>query len=273
MIGAPGIYDNIPEDIYHSDSDLAPSLGRSLSQSGAKTLLRNPARYAWERDHGRPAKDAFDVGSLTHALVLRNPDPRLRIIDAYDWRTKAAQEAKKAAREARLVVANRADLAAAAKAARAVRRDTLACAIFAKGRPEVSAYWVDPATGVTCRARYDWVRPDALVDLKTAAYGRGTSDAFGSSAASFDYPMQAAHYIDGWEILTGDRLPFLTVTVELDPPYLVTVGQYDEADLRVGRSRMRAALEEYAERESSGRWVDEPTIHTFTLPGWYGRTA
>jgi hypothetical protein len=276
-ITEPGVYDGIPEADYHADTVLAPELGRSLSQSGAKTLLTNPARFAWERQHGRPPKDAFDLGSLAHALILRNPDVRILVVDAYDWRTKAAQEQKKAAYAAGQIPVHRGDLLQASKIAAAVRRHPLAGAILSEGRPEVTLYWVDPETGVTCRARIDWLREgtskDCIVDLKTAGYGRGTVDAFGRSAASFDYPMQAAHYSDGWRVLTGQDLPFLTITVEVDPPYFVTVGYYTPEDLAVGRERMRAALAEYAERESAGRWDEDPQIVPFELPGWYGRAS
>ena len=65
-----GVYRRLPETTYHADSDLAPELGRSLSQSGAKTLLSSPARFAWERERGRPSKDAYDLGTLAHALIL-----------------------------------------------------------------------------------------------------------------------------------------------------------------------------------------------------------
>ena len=42
MITAPGIFD-VPELDYHADRLLAPQLGRSLSASGMKTILRCPA--------------------------------------------------------------------------------------------------------------------------------------------------------------------------------------------------------------------------------------
>lgn len=273
LIADPGLYHDIDEADYHADRTLAPNLGRSLSQSGAKTLRRNPARFAHERDHGRPPKDAFDVGTLTHALILRNPDQRLRIVDAYDWRAKASQEAKKAARAEGHVVTHRGDLLAASKAARAVRRDELAGAILSAGRPEVTAYAVDPDTGVTLRGRFDWLREgtslDCLVDVKTAAYGRGTPDVFGKSAAEYDYPMQAWWYRYIYFLITGRWLPFYTITVELEAPYFVTVGQYGDADLAEGEERARAAIAEYAERESAQSWTAEPVMHTFTLPGWY----
>lgn len=273
LITGPGLYDGVPETQYHRDEGLAPELGRSLSQSGAKTLLTSPARFDYERKHGRPAKDAFDLGSLVHTLVLRSGDERIRVVDAYDWRTKAAQQAKKDAHAAGLIPVHRGDLLAASKAARAVRQHPLAGAIFAKGRPEVTLYWIDEATGVTCRARIDWLHEKAIVDLKTCAYGRSDVEAFGRSAASYDYPMQAAHYPDGYEALTGERLPFVTVCVEVEPPYLITVGQYAASDVEAGRERMRRALAEFAERESTGRWTDPPTVVTFPVPVWYGRQS
>ncbi|HEY1179866.1 MAG TPA: PD-(D/E)XK nuclease-like domain-containing protein, partial [Phytomonospora sp.] len=110
-----------------------------------------------------------------------------------------------------------------------------------------------------------------LVDLKSAAYGRGTPDAFGKSAAAYDYPMQAWWYRHVYQLITGRLLPFYTITVETQAPYFVTVGEYSAADLAVGEERARAAIAEYAERESSGNWAPNPVIHTFDLPGWYGR--
>ena len=75
MNAPTGIRLGVPELTYHTDT-------RTLSASGAKTLLRDPERFAWERDHGRPPKAAFDLGGVVHALVLRSGDERIRIIDA-----------------------------------------------------------------------------------------------------------------------------------------------------------------------------------------------
>lgn len=273
-ISEPGLYDGIDEQDYHADRILAPELGRSLSQSGAKTLRRSARRFVHERSAGRPDKDAFDLGGTVHSLALRSKDSRIRVIDAYDWKTKAAQQAKAAARAQRLTAIHRGQLLQAAKVARAVRRDELAGAILSEGRPEVTAYAIDPETGVTLRARFDWLREgtahDCLVDLKTADYGRGTEDVFGSSAASYDYPIQAWWYRYVYFLITGRWLPFYTITVETDPPHFVTVGQYDPADLAIGEDRAREAIAAYAEGESND-WPHEQLITTFTLPGYYGR--
>lgn len=272
-----GVYRRLPETTYHADSDLAPELGRSLSQSGAKTLLSSPARFAWERERGRPSKDAYDLGTLAHALILGSGDDRLVVVDAYDWRTKAAQAAKAEAYAAGKVPVHRGDLLAASRIARAVRRHPLARAVLASGEPEVSFYWIDAQTGVTCRARVDWLVPGkALVDVKTVGrYGGADPAAFGRQCATLDYPMQAAHYVDGWEAVTGELLPFVHLIVETEPPHFVTVGQLPDHVIEAGRAKMRGALTEYAERESAGDWpeFDYPTeIVDIPVPGWYGRT-
>lgn len=274
IVTGPGIY-ALDEATYHADTALAPELGRSLSQSGAKTLLASPARFAWERDHGRAPKTEYDLGTLAHALILRNPDARIVVIDAYDYRTKAAQAAKAAAYAEGKVPVHRGQLLAASRIARSVRRHPMAAQVLARGEAEVSYYWTDAATGVTCRARVDWLVPGkALVDVKTTGNDGGSDpDTFGRQAAKLNYPMQAAHYVDGWEAVTGARLPFVHVVVETEPPYLVLVGQLGDDAIEAGRARMRRALAIYAERESAGDWpeFDHPhDIADIPVPGWYG---
>lgn len=265
MTTPTGIRLGVPELTYHTDT-------RTLSASGAKTLLRDPERFAWERDHGRPPKAAFDLGGVVHALVLRSGDERIRIIDATDWRAKWAQDARKAAWAAGLTPINRTEFLQATKIAGAVRRHPLASSIFTNGQAEVSLYWDDPETGVPCRARVDYLRPDMIVDLKTARYGSGTADAFGRYAASYNYPMPAAVYTEAVEVLTGKTLPFITVTVETEEPYIVRAYRYTDGDLDSGLIQWHEALREYAKRTASGDWTVPAEIDLIALPAWYAPT-
>lgn len=265
-ISRPGIYDGIPEDVYHGDRNLTPRLGRSLSASGAKTLLRSPARFAYEREHPKPSSDSMDVGSLAHHLILHRGG-RLTIVDAYDWRTKAAQETKRAGRAAGDVVVHRGQLAAAAAMARAVRRHELAAAILKDGQPEQSVYWRDKGTGVTCRARVDWLRMNVIVDVKTTR--DASPEAFARSCVDYGYRESAAHYVAGVQAVTKRRLPFLLVAVETEAPHFVAVYRFTDEDLAYGAERMRTALERFAECESSGVWPGySPDIEVLTMPRW-----
>jgi len=259
-----GIHDDIPELDYHADD--------ALSASGAKTLLHSPARFAWERENGSKSSDAMDLGTLVHTLVLRSRDKRIVVSPHDSMRSKAAQEwAEQMAAERRIVVTHK-QVRQAIAITKAVRAHPLAGAILSEGRPEVTLRWDDPETGVPVRGRIDWLRPNAIVDLKTVSrYGGSELETFGRQAASLDYPMSAANYVAGYAALTGETLPFITVTVEVEAPHFITVSQYDETDLLAGHERMRAAIAEYAKRSESGQWVDPPEIETVPVPAWYGR--
>jgi hypothetical protein len=66
-----------------------------------------------------------------------------------------------------------------------------------KGRAEVSVFWTDE-TGVRLKARFDYLHPIPLVDLKTYAMREGSEPiaAFCFAAERYAYDMQAAHYIE-----------------------------------------------------------------------------
>ena len=116
-ITEPGIFHGMPETTYRNPATIAATLGRALSPSSAKTILTNPERYAWERDHGRAPKTAYDEGSLIHALVLRSHDNRIRVVDATDWRTKQSQAARDDAHTAGFIPVHRGQLRDAARVA------------------------------------------------------------------------------------------------------------------------------------------------------------
>ncbi|NUP32068.1 MAG: hypothetical protein HOU01_10165 [Streptomycetaceae bacterium] len=261
-----GIHDDIPELEYHADP--------ALSASGAKTLLHSPARFAWERENGTRSSDAMDLGTLVHTLVLGSHDRRIVVSPFDSMRTKAAHEwAAQMEAEHRIVVSHK-QVRQAIAVAKAVKAHPLAGAILSEGRPEVTLRWDDPETGVPLRGRIDWLRPNAIVDVKTVGrYGGSELNTFGRQAANLDYPMSAANYVAGVAALTGETLPFLTITVEVEPPYFIEVTRYDEEDLLTGHKRMHAAIAEFAKRTESGVWTDPPEIRPVPVPAWYGRTA
>jgi hypothetical protein len=270
MITAPGIFD-VPELDYHADRLLAPQLGRSLSASGMKTILRCPALFQHEREHGRTASDSMGIGTVAHALALGNPDSRLRVYDAYDWRAKAHQAGRAADRAQRLTPVHRGELRQASRIAASVRRHATARNILSRGEAERSVYWIDDDTGVTCRARVDWLRDDVIVDFKTAA--DASPAGFARAVANFRYDIAAAHYIEGVKAVTGHDLPYVFVVAETAPPHLCAVYQLDPGDLEWGRYDAARARRIYAECESSGEWPDYgDEIHTLDLPAWFRRT-
>src|SRR3990167_3196210 len=81
-----------------------PAPEPSLSASVAHLLLTRSARHAWLA-HPRlnpawapEATEQTDLGTLEHALLLEQDDSRLVVVEADDWRAKAARLARDEAR-------------------------------------------------------------------------------------------------------------------------------------------------------------------------------
>ncbi len=73
----------------------------------------------------------------------------------------------------------------------------LAMQLLGAGEPEVSAYAVDEATGVTARGRFDWLGPAVLTDYKTTPQRRSARPIGRYGAIKkWGYDKQAAWYTD-----------------------------------------------------------------------------
>lgn len=274
-ITEPGLYGDVPNPDYHAD----PVPGGSLSSSGARRIIPPgcPAKFRYEREHGRPPKAAFDLGHAAHKYVLGEGDA-LVVVDASDWRTKAAQQAKADAHAAGLVPLLAKDHDRVLAMADAILDHPTAAALFNPlgGQPEQSLFWRDPHTEVMCRGRLDWLpfatedRRVIVPDYKTCA--KGDPDTLQKTIASLGYHAQAAWYLDGLINLgiagRGDPV-FVFVFQETEAPYVVTVVEPDVNAMRIGRHVNRIALATYAECMRTDRWpgyADEPVL--MALPQW-----
>jgi PDDEXK-like uncharacterized protein DUF3799 len=274
-ITEPAAYDGFPEDLYHQHP--------ALSASGARLLLPPscPAQYRWVRDHPLPPKPTYDRGHGVHRLVL-GVGPEIEVIDAADWRTKAAREARDAAHAAGKVplLAHQHEHVQAMAAA--LRAHPVAGELLDPDRMEAekSIFWRDEQTGVMRRARLDAVsRPDraggvVVVDVKTT---RSASVEHLSRALwEYGYGLQGSWYQDGAVAvgLAEEAPTFLLVAVEVDPPHLVSVVEPDATALYVGRQQGRQAIDIYAECVRSGQWpghVPDNEIPLVSMPGWAER--
>lgn len=266
LVTGPGLYPALDESAYHADTALAPELGRSLSSSGAKTILDSPARFAYQRQHP-VVKDAYDFGHVVHGMILGSGS-EVHVVHADSWRTKAAQEERDTARDAGEVPLLVADYERALAVQAAVMAHPVAGAIFSRaGEAEQSLYWIDDDTGITCRGRIDWLLPNAIVDLKSAANAAPAK--WSRNLVDFGYALQSAWYTDGLAAITGERLPFVHVVVEKEPPHLVAVYQVDHEALAYGAERAAEARRLFAECESSGQWPGYSSeIELVSLPAW-----
>ena len=264
-----GIFENIDINAYHGDKS-------SLSVSGAKLLLPPscPALFKWVRDNGQPARQEFDFGTVAHQLLL-GKGAEIVEIDAPDFRSKAAREARDKAREHGQVPILSHELATAHEMVKTVLAHPVAGEFFNifDGVAEASIYATDPETGVRLRCRPDWIYRDddgrtVIVDYKTSA--TASPDLLVSRFHRFGYHMQAAWYKMVTELAGVAENPrFLFVTQMKEPPYLVTVVELDALAEAEGRRANREAIDLYATCCDTGEWPGFGNgIVTIGLPNW-----
>lgn len=253
-----GIYTDITDELYHSDRG-------SLSSSGARTILAEggPAKF---RHAPRVEKKEYDYGHVCHALIL-GEGSTIVIVDADDWRTKAAKEIREVARADGKVAVLRKTYQQGEALAQAAKTHALGEVLFAEGAPEQSVYWHDDRTGARLRCRPDWMtaggRP-IQVDVKTTKSAAPRD--FEKSCADYGYHQQQALYVDGLAA-HGIETDFLFFAVESTYPYLCSVVELPSEAVSIGRSLNRAAIDLYAQCMERDDWPGiTPIIHRISLP-------
>lgn len=256
MTFAPGIYSGVKNAAYHRD----PALG----STSLKTLAtRTPAHYQHDRAHPK-FSDAFTLGTVAHSVILEDDISGIVVVTADNWLTKAAKEHKAMAlaEGKQPLLGKEFDQVMAMR--NAVFGHPKAAELLTGHKAEESVFWDED--GQTYKCRPDAWKPGHLVDLKTTV--NADPREFGKTAHNFGYHQSAAHYIDGVEKATGERLPFTFVLVEKTAPYLVSVVELDWEAVDLGRALNDRAKRIYRECTETGNWPGYPTAEPISLPNY-----
>jgi hypothetical protein len=257
MIDQPGIYD-IPAEEYHSD----PVTGGSLSSTGARKLLPPscPALFRHWADEGQEYKAVFDLGHAAHAEVLGVGAP-LAVVDADDWRTKAAKQQRDTAYAAGATPLLSNDYEQVQAMATALRQHPVAGSLFTPGTgcAEKTLIWRDREFGVWRRAMLDWftVRGGRFIVVDYKSCRSAEPGYLSKTLYDFGYYQQDPYYRDGAEavgLAEADEAAFVFVFQEKTPPYLITIVQADPEAVEWGRRRNRKALDTYRMCTETGQW-------------------
>lgn len=272
-VSEPGVYADITDVDYHAD----PVAGGSLSRSGAKKLLppSTPAQFKYEVDNPPETKPAFEEGKAAHRLVL-GAGPELVKLPFDSMRTNAAKEFAAEAEKRGAICLKEETWERVHVMAETLRKHPIASALLdpERGHPEQSLFWDDPETGVTLRARLDWL-PDPssggrliVPDYKTAA--SADPNEFARKAADFGYDMQDPWYLEGLRALgVAEDLAFVFIVQAKTPPYPVSVVQLHDVDRAIGAARNRRAIETYAQCKATDTWPGYDDVTVVELPVWY----
>src|SRR5205085_7761223 len=137
---------------------------RALSASGAWLLVEECAakflwRSPWNPLYEPEAKTDFDIGVAAHLAVLepeRQADS-IVLIEAGDYRTTKAREARDAARAGGKVPLLPYQVDIVRAIAGSIRAHPIASEAFRGGEAELALIWSDCDTGIPCKARPDYL--------------------------------------------------------------------------------------------------------------------
>jgi len=178
------------------------------------------------------------------------------------------------------------------QAARMIENHAQLGRAFTGGRPEVSVFWHDAESGIPMKARFDYLKPRAVVDLKSFenVYGMPLKRAIARSIANYRYHVQAALYLEAAEVAKRlildnkvygeDDWDWLGQVYEGEKTWLWVFQQRGAAPvargvvlspgiaLDLGAAEIIEAKEIWArawQRWGSEPWLDEADIDTFDV--------
>jgi exodeoxyribonuclease VIII len=256
----------------HAQPDSWPEYAAipAVNWSTLREMRRSPLHYQWRLRNPRPDTKATALGRAVHAAVFE----AFRFSGEFvQWRGKVRRgrewDAFRDLNAASTILLPREyETACAIRDALAAHADVQP--YRERGIGEHTIRWIDPATGIECKARLDWVSysQPSVCDLKTT---RDIAERqFSSSAARFGYHGQMAHYLRGWHVLHGERLPGVFHAVESEPPHDAVVYVADEDLLTAGDDEVTELLEKVARCRDADKW---PGMYegpqTLRMPPWY----
>lgn len=277
-----GLHRDVPEAVYHRDPVVDPSLSSSVARimigrSALHARMAHPRLNPDYQELERKRDRALEIGTAAHKLML-GAGRSINVIDADDYKTKAAQAARADAYDAGNTPILRCDLEEARALVEAGRRqlaDTDLADIFSDGDPELTMIWRE--TACWCRSRIDHlpriVREGGHVivpDYKTTA-GSAHPDDFARTIFEQGYDVQAAFYERGLRKLipTIRTVEFVFVVQEQEPPYALSIVGLDGMALELAGKKADLAIRMWSTCLATGKWPGyAPEISRIELPNW-----
>lgn len=233
----------------------------SLSSHIAHVLLTRSPLHAWMKHprlnpNWRPDEDEkFDLGTAAHAVLLENKRDLIAVVNAKDWRTNAAKEARDLTRKDGKIPLLPEDAAAveamASVARRAIERSS------AIGPREFIAErtlsWEHGGTRLRCRP--DWVTTDHELVVSYKTSGNVSPEVFSRRIIDLGYHVQAAWELAGVKAATGKDARYIWCAQEVEPPYAVAFFDMAPMTLDLAERSMARAVELWAECLAlTGEW-------------------
>lgn len=218
----------------------------------------------------REDSDVMDLGTVVHGMALTG-ESNVVLVNAPDWRTKAAKEAKAAARAEGMTPLLPHTWEKAKAMVKALREQLDRHAPptpFVGGYAEQSIYVT--LDGVECRCTPDWVYRDYTVirELKTTGASAHPA-AFAKTIWGNGYAFQLALYKRAVKAKYGTDPDAAWVVQETYPPYALSMVAMDPEAESFADSQVTEALRLWKLCRDTGNWPGYPTRTAYAeVPGW-----
>lgn len=269
-----------------------------VNWSSLKYMSISPRMYRYRLTHPEPRKQAWALGGAIHCMVLEPGEfeSRYVVLDADTVKQVAPGRGSK---EGKALIAEHPEFATsemsseeyqaacvalmfpgkesltakqhatAMAASAAIMEHRVARDLLHGGCAEESLTWIDAVTGLKCKGRLDYLRPDLVIDLKSS---RDPAPAkFEKDAVAYGYAAQVAFYDDGARAskrVTGGRNPCV-VAVRSKDDFDVAAFQLTDEALEIGRMIYRSLLQRLLECTESDFWPGvAPDLRSLDLPPW-----
>lgn len=276
---APGIYPGVSEAIYFSID--------AVNASTLKLMRRTPMHARHESLDPRDETAAQRAGTMNHCAVLEparfantyipplmDPDtekplPKRSNLQKAQWEQYRQDNSGK-------VIIEPADYKYAEDMQAAAWANPVWKEILTgEGHNEVVIIWIDPSTGLKCKARIDRLTTykgwTVAADLKT------TKDAspfwFARDCHTYGYHISAAHYLNGLEVLAPMERKHIILALEKKQPIGTATYQLTGTSLMQGMEECQKLIHLYAECEAKGEWPGYPVdVTPLELPAYAIKT-
>lgn len=261
--------------LYHS--------GPGLSSSSVKKLIQSPLHYKDSVENREEATTEMIRGTIVHALLLE-PEKFNEDFVIVDCARRAGKEYESAVKDnptKTIIMRTEYQEAVAIQNAFSKQAEENPKLVeYLTGKKELSFYWEDQKTGVTCKCRPDSLAVQGcVVDIKTTRDAR--LDSFQKSIIDFGYHISAAWYLRGVTEIVSQlgansqwKIPkeFVFIAIESKAPYAVATYKMSvgSAAIRIANQLIDEALEKYCESVATESWpgYTKETLE-IELPNWY----
>lgn len=265
-----------------------------LNWSTLKYIATSPKLMKWRAEQPLPDTSAMRLGRAIHCAVLEPDQYKSRWLTAgtcvapkksgdvcgavgsliYDaeWfckiRGHAPDGATGAPEGCEVLSIGVSELVS--NVADAIMSDPDANDVLRGGKAECNLEWTDPDSGIACRGRIDYLRPNGIVDIKTTS--KATIREFVMDAARNMYHGQITWYHDG--AIHAGRLPVdaempTIVMAQTIEPYDVAVIDLSAVDYGAGQCLRYDLMNRYADCLAANNWPGiAPDRLTLNLPDW-----